>query len=339
MFDAAIDDGSTGRKMDTGSHRKLGAIRAVMRLFAVVAALLLVAGFVGQFLPVRRYPWVLDVWRYTWPVSYIIGRYLPTVYRGIDVSLLIGLALLWGLIALASWGLDIAESRLHRRRVAARMTPAPERVSEGGQPATQRAPAPPSHSASSYRPEAVVVIDLVKSSVLASQFGSTFLFGLKERLREQLVQTSSKHGLAFSKGTGDGFLLAFPSVGKATEALRELFLGLPAINLNLPEGAEIALRASMNFGEVLLEVDGDRIGTVVHKAFRLEGLHAPNLIESEGGIRRDQFPEKNYILVSEEAMSALPEAQRGRCQLLGLCELKGFPGFHRVYQLQWEAQG
>ena len=216
------------------------------------------------------------------------------------------------------------------------MTPAPERVGEGTQSSRQRVP--PSPTPSSYRPEAVVVIDLVKSSVLASQFGSTFLFGLKERLREQLVQVSSKHGLAFSKGTGDGFLLAFPSVAKATEALRELFLGLPAINVNLPEGAEIALRASMNFGEVLLEVDGDRIGTAVHKAFRLEGVHAPNLIESEGGIRRDQFPEKNYILVSEEAMSALPEAQRGRCQLLGLCELKGFPGFHRVYQLRWEAQ-
>jgi class 3 adenylate cyclase len=309
-----------------------------MKLFALAIALLLVAGFVGQFLPVRRYPWVLDVWGYTWPVSYIIGRYLPTVYRGVDVSLLFGLVLLWILFALTSQGLDIAESRLRGRRIAAKLTPAPERVGEERQSTRQRVPVAHSHNPSSYRPEAVVVIDLVKSSVLATQFGSTFLFGLKERVREQLVQISSKHGLTYTKGTGDGFLLAYPSVSKATEALRELFLGLPAINVNLPEGAEIALRASMNFGEVLLEADGDRIGTVVHKAFRLEGLHAPNLIESEGGIRRDQFPEKNYILVSEEAMSALPEAQKGRCQFLGLCELKGFPGFHRVYRLQWEAQ-
>ena len=129
--------------MDTVSHRKLGAIRAVIKLFALMVALLLVAGFLGQFLPVRRYPWVLAVWRYTWPVSYIIARYLPTVYRGIDVSLLFGLVMLWALFALASQGLDIAESRLHRRRTAARMTPAPERVGEGTQSSRQRVPPSP----------------------------------------------------------------------------------------------------------------------------------------------------------------------------------------------------
>jgi len=336
------------------AYQIIRVLRALLKLAAIVFALLLLAGFVAQFLRPERYPWVLDAWRYTWPVTHAIARYLPTTYQGINVSLLLALVLLWILYAVIERGLWMVEDALRGRLIEAKMTAARKKALELAQterpspaspttvarkapePAQTERPSPASPDSSMYRSEAIAVIDLVKSTNLVTQFGNTFLLKLKHRLEHVVTPISFRHEASYSESTGDGFLIFFSSVAKAVAAFKEIFQALPSMNEGLPEEAEVALRASLNFGEVIVGRDARRTGSAVHKTFRIEAVDAKSLVEAEGGIRREEFPEKNYILVSEEAHSGLAKVPGLQCRFLGLCDLKGFPGLHRVYQIQWE---
>jgi class 3 adenylate cyclase len=111
---------------------------------------------------------------------------------------------------------------------------------------------------------------------------------------------------------------------------------LPRLNQGLPEGAEAALRGAVNFGEVILgRSDGNRTGSAVHKTFRLQGVAPATVFAAPGGVGSDEVPEKNCVFISEEALSGVGKLPEFQCRFLGLTELKGLPGLHRVYQLQW----
>jgi class 3 adenylate cyclase len=222
----------------------------------------------------------------------------------------------------------ISEGTRRRLASAAVGAPSPGTSAPSG-------PVPPADGARVYRSEALVVIDVVNSTGLVTRFGNALLATLKERLERVVTPICQRHAVTYTKGTGDGYLVTFASTAQGMGALREVFAAISTMNEGLPEGAELALRAAMNFGEVIVERDSDRTGGAVHKTFRLQSVGAGELIEADGGIKRDAFPLKNYIIVSEEAASGLKRVPGVQCQFLGLCELKGFPGLHRVYQLQW----
>jgi class 3 adenylate cyclase len=306
-------------------HRIIRIVRLAVKLGVFLIAFFLIAGFIAQFLPARRYPWVVDIWPYVWPITATISRYIPTVFQGYDVSLLIALAILGGFYFFVDQFLWKAEDAARRPVIAPAARSAPPEAPKAAASVSQKAPV--------YSSEAVVVIDLVNSTSLVTRFGNTFLLMLKHRLEHQVADICNRNAACYSKSTGDGFLMFFPTLANSMTALREIFDALPAMNADLPDGAEIALRAAVNFGEVIADRDGDRTGSAVHKTFRLQSLPPASLIEAEGGIRRSEFPEKNYTLVSEEAISGLARMPSVQSRFLGLCELKGFPGLHRVYRV------
>ena len=308
-------------------------LQGVLRIVFYGIALLLVTGFIAQFLQPKKYPWVLQIWPYTWPVTQTVSHYLPTVFQATDLSLLIALAGAFACYLVTERILWTAEDALRRRAVKARIRVPRTEPAKEAPPAPARAPSAAPSRNPVYSSEAVVVIDLVNSTTIVTRFGNTFLLMLKHRLEHQVNDICLRNTAGFTKSTGDGFLLFFPALGNAVVALREIFEALPTMNTDLPEGGEIALRGALNFGEVIVDRDSDRTGSAVHKTFRLQGLPAASLIESEGGIKQEDFPEKNYILVSEEAMPGLTKVAGLQSRFLGLCELKGFPGLHRVYQI------
>jgi len=310
-------------------------IRPILKFVVYAVFVLLLAGFVAQFLQPLSYPWVLTVQGYTRPLQQAIQSYLPTVYNDIDFSLLIVLVLLWIIYSRIDHGLWTVENRLTPRVTRAKSTPAMENALQHVHPVSpsQSSPSQSAPNAPVYRSEAIAVIDLCNSTDLITRFGNTFLLTVKHRLEHHAGPISARHGAGYSDFTGDGYLIFFPSVPKALAALQELMERVPAMNTDLPEGAEVALRAALNFGEILVDRDTQRTGAAIHKTFRLEAVAAPNLIEAKGGIRREEFPEKNYILVSEEAMSILEKVQGVQARFLGHCEYKGFPGIHRVYKV------
>jgi len=316
----------------TAAPALLSLARVAVQWTAFALIALFLVGFAGQFLPVRRFPFLVDVLAWTRPVSQSVRGMANVTYRGIDGSLLLAAVLVGVLYTVADRLIVEVENASRRRRFRARV--ATEAAARSARPAT---PSPGVRSGGgAYRPEALLVIDIVNSTILVTRFGNSFMADVKQRLEHLVSPISLRHGADFTKGTGDGFLITFPSVTQAISAIREIYGGLAAANDGLPEGAEVALRAGLNFGEVIVDHDSDRTGSAVHKTFRLQSVGPKDLIPSEGGITREEFPEKNYVVLGEEATLALAKAPDTRCRFLGLCELKGFPGIHRIYQLEWD---
>ena len=306
----------------------IGIFRTGWKLLAIGAAVVLLAGFAGQFREAQRYQWARSAAGITAPVAQLVRGYLPTTYQGLDGALLIGLVGLWGVYAVGDRGLRAAETSTRPGRARR-----PRPVERPAVPGPGAAPAPVNPS---YRSEALVVIDLVKSTDLVSRFGNSFFFTLKQRMEQVVMPIAIHHAVSYSENTGDGFLFCFPTIPHAVGAVKDIFRALPLLNQDLPEGAEAALRAAVNFGEVIVaRSGGNRTGGAVHKTFRLQGVGPANVTEADGGVRRDEVPSKNCAFISEEAVAGVAKLPDYRCRFLGLAELKGMPGLHRVYQLEW----
>ncbi len=307
----------------------LRTIDTAWGLLAKVGGLLLLVGFVAQFPQVRSYGWLVHVRGYTDPIARVVRSYLPTFFGGID----------WALVgALAALG--VVYTVVHRVLLVVEVTarprpaPAPKRAAASAHASTPTAEAGPP----TYKSEALLVIDLVKSSDLVSRFGNSFFFSLMQRMEQLAMPLATRHGVSYSQNTGDGFLFCFPSVAEAAATVKEIFGAVARLNQDLPEGAEAALRGAVNFGEVVVSgSDGNRTGSAVHKTFRLQGVVPASVFAAPGGVGSEEVPEKNCVFISEEALSGVEKLPEFQCRFLGLTELKGLPSLHRVYHLQWNA--
>ncbi len=187
----------------------------------------------------------------------------------------------------------------------------------------------------SFVSEAVLVVDLVESTRLATHYGDGLAMQARNALRDRVLAVGEARGLTFAESTGDGCLLAFPSVeaavGTAIALLRELRDRPP----DLSPGPPLAVRAGISYGEILLDARGARHGAAINKAFRLEGLRRESFAQvgGEGGV--PELPERNRIFLDEEAARELETGEIPR-RFVGFASLKGFSGLHRVYEARWE---
>jgi hypothetical protein len=65
----------------------------------------------------------------------------------------------------------------------------------------------------------------------------------------------------------------------------------------------------------------------------VEGVNKEGLIEVEGGIKKDEMPGANRILITENVVEEAKQTEGLDAKLLGLFELKGITGLHRIYEL------
>jgi class 3 adenylate cyclase len=192
--------------------------------------------------------------------------------------------------------------------------------------------------AAGFLTEAVLVVDLVDSTHLATHYGDGLAMRARNLLKDRALAEADRHGVAFVESTGDGCLITFPSVSGAVRTAIGLLRDLRDRPPDLSPGPPLAVRAGISYGEILLDARGARHGAVINRAFRLEGLGRENFVPVEGGGDPAKIPETNRILLSEEAAR---EAQDAGVPLrsVGFCTLKGFSGLHRVYAVLWEDQG
>src|SRR5574342_75757 len=99
-------------------------LRGALKLTALVLACLLLVGFLGQFPELRRYPWIVEVWRSLRPLGQTVATQLPTTFARIDVSLLAVLVVV-GIAYL------VAEGILSRVEDSRRGRVLQSRISEG----------------------------------------------------------------------------------------------------------------------------------------------------------------------------------------------------------------
>lgn len=189
----------------------------------------------------------------------------------------------------------------------------------------------------SFVSEAVLVVDLVDSTHLATHYGEALAMRARNALKDRALAAAGPRGVGFTESTGDGCLMTFPSVAGAAETAIALLSELRDRPPDLAPGPSLAVRAGISYGEILLDERGGRHGAAINKAFRLEALSRESFARVGHEEPPARIPERNRIFMDEEAAKELRPADIPH-RLVGFCSLKGFSGLHQVYEVLWESE-
>jgi class 3 adenylate cyclase len=182
--------------------------------------------------------------------------------------------------------------------------------------------------------EAVLAVDLVNSTWLATHHGEDLAMRARNALERRALAAANPHGLTFTESTGDGRMMTFPSVPAAARAASELLRELRDRPPETAPSPPLEVRAAIAYGQILLDSRGGRHGAAINEAFRLMSVPSEAFVTVEGEERLKEIPDRNRIFLDEDAAHELGSADVAIRQV-GVCRLKGFSGFHRVYELQW----
>jgi len=182
--------------------------------------------------------------------------------------------------------------------------------------------------------EAVLVVDLVDSTWLATHHGEDLAMRARNVLERRALAAANPQGVTFIENTGDGCMMAFPSVLAATRAAGKLLRGLRDRPPEMAPGPPLEVRAAVTYGQILLDARGSRHGAAINEAFRLMSVPSDAFVTVEGEERLSNIPDRNRVFLDEDAANELGSAGVPIVQV-GVCRLKGFSGFHRVYELRW----
>lgn len=153
-------------------------------------------------------------------------------------------------------------------------------------------------------------------------------------LERRALAAANPHGVTFVENTGDGCMMTFPSVHAAASAAAVLLRGLRDRAPNMAPAPPLQVRAAMTYGQILLDARGSRHGAAINEAFRLMGVSSDAFVAVEGEAQLSEIPDRNRIFLDEDVANELGSGQVPIRQV-GVCRLKGFGGFHRVYELRW----
>lgn len=181
--------------------------------------------------------------------------------------------------------------------------------------------------------EAILVIDLASSTEIGSTYGDSFAMKISDRLTELVKPISAKHRVRFTKSTGDGYLMTFPQVKNAIDFSLDVLDVVKEDNEKVSEGERIKLRFAVNVGETRIDAKGDRLGTAVNMTFRVDGLKSESLIPDEGGIKKEEMPLVNRILITEPVHKEATAHNDFKTRYIGFFDMKGISGRHKIFQL------
>lgn len=181
--------------------------------------------------------------------------------------------------------------------------------------------------------EAVLAVDLVNSTWLATHHGEDLAMRTRNVLERRTLTAANAHGVTFVENTGDGCMMTFPSVAAAVQAACKLLRGLRDRPPDMAPGPPLEVRAAITYGQILLDSLGSRHGETINEAFRLMGVPNEAFVNVEGEERLTEIPDRNRVFLDEDAANELGSDVRMR--RVGYCRLKGFGGLHRVDALVW----
>jgi HEAT repeat protein/class 3 adenylate cyclase len=186
--------------------------------------------------------------------------------------------------------------------------------------------------------EAILVIDVVKSTDYAATYGDHAAMGQINALAQIVGPVAQKRNVQFSKSTGDGMMLTFR---RLKDAVVTAFATLDRVrkrNHNAEPHNRLVLRFSVNIGETRVDPHGDRIGLAVNTTFRIEGLKGSRPKIPQEGVDPNRIAGENVVLATETVANELSSAAQIAMTPLGYYELKGLTGLHRVFLLERTAE-
>lgn len=183
--------------------------------------------------------------------------------------------------------------------------------------------------------EAVLVVDLVDSTHLATHYGDLVAMNARNAIKERTLAAAEPHGLTFAEDTGDGYFITFPSVAGAVETAVALLRDLRNRPSNFSPGPPLEARVGISYGQIVLDPRASRHGAAINKAFRIEGISRESFAQLEGESELDKIRERNRIFLDEEAAQEVGSVDIP-LRPIGFCRLKGFSGLHRLFEVLWE---
>lgn len=182
--------------------------------------------------------------------------------------------------------------------------------------------------------EAVLAVDLVNSTWLATHHGEELAMRARNLLERRALAAANSQGVTFVENTGDGCMMTFPSALAAAQSAGTLLRGLRDRPPEMAPGPPLEVRAAITYGQILLDSRGSRHGAAINEAFRLMSVPNDAFVTVEGEERLGEIPDRNRVFLDEDAANELGPTDVTFRQV-GVCRLKGFSGFHRVYELSW----
>jgi class 3 adenylate cyclase len=157
---------------------------------------------------------------------------------------------------------------------------------------------------------AMLLIDIVKSTRMVLERGDTYFVEHLGSLRNALQFDDERLVPRLVKGTGDGYLVVYDTVGAALDAARRL----------RREFDPTGLRLVIHRGRVRVGSE-DVFGSEVHRLFRLEALDEQARV---GGGTHETLPVVGRVLISRTALGDLAAEERVEFIRVGAFELEGF---------------
>ena len=184
--------------------------------------------------------------------------------------------------------------------------------------------------------EAILVVDLCESTKMAVTQGDVFAMRIKNKMKACVREVAQSFGATFLENIGDGYLVTFPTGADAVRAAVKILKNAEEYNQTVPEKEKIDLRIGLNYGEMVLDERGGRHGAALNKVFRIEGITKEQQQNLGEGLKPEEFLEKNRIFISEEIKEEIKDMSDIQAQLVGVFDLKGFTGLHRIYYVPWK---
>jgi class 3 adenylate cyclase/AAA+ ATPase superfamily predicted ATPase len=180
--------------------------------------------------------------------------------------------------------------------------------------------------------EAIVVMDVCKHSSIIGRIGEQGWVAIASVLDSIVKEVATHHRCQHLVSRGDGYLATFPTLQDAMSATFSILSKMKDYNEGVEERRKIFLRFSVNYGETIVGPSGERLGERVNETFRLDALRESDMPESEKGVQ--EFPQREYILATERVYNELSSSKEVDFKLLGIVELRGLPGLHRIYEVR-----
>jgi class 3 adenylate cyclase len=157
---------------------------------------------------------------------------------------------------------------------------------------------------------AILAADVVGYSRLMGQDELGTLARLRERHDLVIGPKVAEHKGRIVRTTGDGFLVAFPSIVEAVACAVEIQLAMAEGNMSTPEAQRIVLRIGINIGDIIIE-GGEIHGDGVNVAARLEQLAEAGGI-CVSAIVHDEVRDKLGLAFDDMGEHALKNIARAR---------------------------
>ena len=186
--------------------------------------------------------------------------------------------------------------------------------------------------------EAVLILDLEKSSALTARYGNARAHEIKVALRTLVRPAAQQFGATLVKFTGDGYFITFPDETAAVRAAICILQNRENVVSARVPNVEVHCRIGIAYGELTVADRTDRQGAAANRAARVEAGDDDFFRAGDGGVSVEEFKqlrERDRVFIDHHAFTGLPSGLKSITRYLGWLELKEQGESIKLYHVDW----